>query len=287
MATAYIGRFAPSPTGPLHQGSLLAALASYLDAKHHGGTWLLRIEDLDPPREDPSAPETIIAQLKAFCLHWDGEPLFQSSRLAAYEEALATLARESLTYPCTCARKSYAAVYPGTCDGRYACPPNAPHSIRLRVRDAQLSWQDRLFGEVSFAMKQQVGDFIIRRKDGLTAYQLAVVVDDLEQQITQVVRGADLLDSTPRQLEVYAGLGRPAPGYLHLPVLADKSGAKLSKQSHAAPVGTSDAPAQLRYLLGLLGQPIPEAKEAPALLAVAAKQWDISRVPRQPSIVVA
>ncbi|MGI9321987.1 MAG: glutamate--tRNA ligase family protein, partial [Pseudomonadales bacterium] len=178
------------------------------------------------------------------------------------------------------------AVYPGSCDGRYAEPPNAPYSTRLRVADTCRQWQDRVFGEVGFDMKQEVGDFIIKRKDGLDAYQLAVVVDDAWQQVNQIVRGADLLDSTPRQLELYHRLGFTPPSYLHHPVLTDTSGAKLSKQSHAAAIDTADIVANLRHLLTLLGQTIPNERQAPALLARAAKQWDISRIPQRHSIVV-
>ena len=301
---SYVGRFAPSPTGGLHQGSLLAALASYLDARHHGGKWLLRIEDLDPPREDPHAPALIIRQLRAFHLHWDGEVLYQSARLPAYDAALAQLAEQGRVYPCTCARGAYGQVYPGTCDGRYAEPPPAPHALRLRVagsargssgngitpparrsrRAGACGWQDRLLGVQRFDMRREVGDFIIKRKDGLHAYQLAVVVDDIFQQITHLVRGADLLDSTPRQLSLYQALGAQPPSYLHLPVLLDRFGFKLSKQTQAPLVSASDIPAQLRRLLALLGQPIPSARAPSALLAAAARNWDPARIPAQPTL---
>lgn len=265
---------------------MLAALASYVDARHHQGQWLVRMEDLDPPREDPSAPAAIAGQLRAFHLHWDGEILFQSERLPAYEAALGSLAEQGLTYACTCSRRQQGPVYPGACDGRYPAPPDGPHAIRLRVA-GRCAWQDRLFGTLSYAMKRQVGDFIVKRKDGLHAYQLAVVVDDRFQQITHVVRGADLLDSTPRQLSLYRAWRAPPPAYLHLPVLADAAGAKLSKQTQAAPVNATDVPGQLRRLLGLLGQPIPRASTPAGILAEAARHWDVSRIPARRSLRLA
>lgn len=265
---------------------MLAALASYLDARHHQGQWLVRMEDLDPPREDPRAPAAIARQLRAFHLHWDGDILFQSQRLAAYEAALRALAQQGLTYACTCSRRQHGDVYPGACDGRYPAPPAAPHAIRLRVA-GECAWQDRLFGRLSYAMKRQVGDFIVKRKDGLHAYQLAVAVDDRFQQITHVVRGADLLDSTPRQLSLYQAWQAPPPAYLHLPVLADAAGAKLSKQAQAAPVTAGDVPGQLRRLLGFLGQPIPRASTPAGILAAAASQWDPSRIPARRSLRLA
>ena len=243
----------------------------------------MRIEDLDPPREDPAAPALILAQLRAFHLEWDGEPLYQSARLPAYEAALARLAAQGLTYPCTCSRKDHGDVYPGTCRGRHAAPPAAPHALRLKVQ-GRCAWQDRRLGGVRFAMQRQVGDFIVKRKDGLHAYQLAVVVDDMAQGVTHVVRGADLLDSTPRQLCLYAALGAAPPAYLHLPVLTDAAGAKLSKQGRAAPVGTDDLPGQLRRLLWLLGQAAPKGEGPAAMLADAARAWDISRLPVAPSL---
>ncbi|MEX2489670.1 MAG: tRNA glutamyl-Q(34) synthetase GluQRS, partial [Pseudomonadales bacterium] len=226
----YVGRFAPSPTGPLHFGSLVAALASYLDARHHNGLWLLRIEDLDPPRESPDAPQQIMSQLKGFGMHWDGEVLYQSDRLDAYQQALDQLRAENLVYPCTCTRKMVGTIYNGRCR-KNDFNINAPYAIRLVIGDMVISFKDRVMGPLYYHLDKDVGDFIIKRKDGLFAYQLAVAVDDAFQQVTHVVRGADLLDSTPRQIAVCRQLNLIEPSYTHVPVITGKDGSKLSKQT--------------------------------------------------------
>jgi glutamyl-Q tRNA(Asp) synthetase len=249
----YRGRFAPSPTGPLHFGSLLAAAGSWLDARAHGGSWLLRIEDLDPPREPPGAAAEILRALEAFGLWWDGEVLYQSQRREAYEEALIALAADGWAYPCACSRKEIEDVnegfgrpgerrYPGTC--RDAPPPpgdRGPTAVRVRTGPEQLGFTDRAQGDFSQILEQEIGDFVIRRREGFIAYQLAVVVDDAYQRITDVVRGSDLLDSTPRQLWLQRLLRLASPRYLHLPVVVQPDGQKLSKQTGAAAVDSSDA----------------------------------------------
>ncbi|MDA0979686.1 MAG: tRNA glutamyl-Q(34) synthetase GluQRS, partial [Proteobacteria bacterium] len=263
--------------GPLHMGSLVAALASYLDARQAGGRWFLRIEDLDPPRESPSAPEEIKSQLMAHGLRWDSE-LFQSSRLPAYDEALLRLASLQRLFCCTCTRRSLPAVYPGTCRG--ISETSRPHALRFQIPDHPLSVQDRLFGNLSWDMPSQVGDFIVRRKDGLIAYQLAVVVDDDFQQITDVVRGADLLDSTPRQLALCEALGFRRPRYLHIPVIVDGQGNKLSKQAHAPAISNHRAVQNLQQALAILGQPDQASqKTVGGIIDAAVRHWNPGRIP--------
>ncbi|MDE1982236.1 MAG: tRNA glutamyl-Q(34) synthetase GluQRS [Betaproteobacteria bacterium] len=252
------GRFAPSPTGPLHFGSLLAALGSYLCAKNRGGQWLLRMEDLDTPRNVPGAEASILACLEGFGLTWDGPVTRQSERTPLYQAALDQLLAAGLAYPCGCSRQEAAGVYPGTC--RNGLPPGkTARAFRFKVNALQTCFNDELYGRLCQDLAQHVGDFVIRRADGPFAYQLAVVVDDAAQGITEVVRGADLLDSTPRQVALQQALGLPTPRYLHLPLARTPGGEKLSKQTGAAAV-TPDAPT-LRAALRFLGQP-----EAPASL---------------------
>jgi glutamyl-Q tRNA(Asp) synthetase len=270
-----IGRFAPSPSGPLHFGSLVAALASWLDARAAGGSWLVRIEDLDRPRVQPGAADDILRTLERLGLYWDGEAVFQSRRTALYEEALSRL-RE--TYLCGCSRREIAdsavslaadgaQVYPGTCrDGLPA--GKAARALRVRVAGT-VSFVDRVQGMLSQDLEREVGDFVLRRADGQFAYQLAVVVDDAAQGITDVVRGADLLESTPRQIYLQHRLGFPTPRYLHVPVAVDAGGDKLSKHAGARPIDRSDLQRALRFL----GQPASETLEA------AVSAWDPARVP--------
>ena len=280
--TSYVGRFAPSPTGPLHFGSLVAALASYLDARHEAGRWLLRIEDLDPPRESGTAPREIMKQLTALGLTWDGDVLFQSTRLAAYERALSELHRQGHTYPCTCTRKATPPVYPGTCRDKLPANTPAPFSVRLRIREQTLTFEDRVFGQQSWQPARDLGDFIIKRKDGLFAYQLAVVADDHFQGVNHVVRGSDLLDSTPRQIALFKSLRLPQPEFLHIPILAGKDGQKLSKQAHATPIDAQNPIEALMAALITLGQNVPtgcQSKEE--LLERAAKDWNIDQIPKK------
>lgn len=257
---SYIGRFAPSPSGPLHMGSLVAAMASYLDAKVHQGTWLLRIEDLDYDRNVDGADAAILATLQRCGMAWDGEATWQSRRLPLYEAALQRLQGDGLVYACGCSRKEIqdsllqagaarhgAAVYPGTCRHGLA-PGKEARGLRLQVPEgaaAVYGFIDRWHGAVRQDLASEVGDFIVLRGDGYWAYQLAVVVDDGDQGITQVVRGADLLDSTPRQLYLQDVLGLPHPGYLHVPVLNNDLGEKLSKQTGALAFDTGTPAAEL------------------------------------------
>lgn len=281
----YTGRFAPSPTGPLHFGSLVAALASFLDARHAGGRWLLRIEDLDPPRESPTAPAAIIRQLKACGLDHDGEVVYQSQRLDAYEAAMARLTQAGLTFPCYCSRTSVGAVYNGKCRHRRFDTAPGDYSVRIRVDDRTISFEDRICGHQESQLSKDTGDFIIRRRDGLFAYQLAVVVDDAWQGITHVVRGNDLLDSTPRQIYLCQCLGLAIMAYAHVPVIVDAGGNKLSKQTHAAPVDTRSPVQLVRRALQSLGQPTQDGiKRLDTLLARAIESWDPATIPRVPSL---
>lgn len=277
---AYVGRFAPSPTGPLHFGSLVAALASYLDARHQHGRWLVRIEDLDPPRESTEAPAQILHQLAAFGFEIDGDVLYQSTRLDAYQEALEELTAAGLTFPCDCSRKSYDGVYPGRCRTR---TPTGEVAIRVRVEDEQVvGMNDRILGQHQWQLGEDVGDFIVRRKDGLFAYQLAVVVDDGFQDITHIVRGNDLLDSTPRQLYLTDALGYRPVSYAHIPLILGPDGSKLSKQAHAAAIDTADPMPILRRALAALGQPSHPGESSPSrLLQLASRDWDVELVPRR------
>ncbi len=273
-AMPYRGRFAPSPTGPLHFGSLLAAAGSWLDARAASGQWLLRIEDLDPPRQPAGAADEILRALEACGLTWDGEVLFQGSRLAAYEEALATLRDAGWTYSCSCSRTDVEAEnarrgrpgdrrYPGTCRNRPEAT-GASRVLRVRTESGAIGIQDALQGAFAQSLAEDIGDFVLRRREGYIAYQLAVVVDDHFQGITHVVRGVDLLDSTPRQAWLQRLLGYRAPGYMHLPVVTEPGGEKLSKQTGAPAVDTARAGELAWQILACLRQsPPPELRGAP------------------------
>jgi glutamyl-Q tRNA(Asp) synthetase len=247
----YRGRFAPSPTGPLHFGSLVAALGSYLDAKAHNGEWLVRIEDLDTPRVVPGAADDILRTLERFGLEWDGPVLYQSSRIEAYEAALHDLRRRGLVFPCGCSRKDVGDRYGGTCRAGLRGRSDTP-SWRFRVNDETVEFVDLRLGLQSQNVADYVGDFVLKRADGPFAYQLAVVVDDAFQGITDVVRGEDLLDSTARQILLQRALGLPQPRYRHLPVVLNDTGQKLSKQTGATaldPNRVTELLAQARSLL--------------------------------------
>lgn len=295
--SGYRGRFAPSPTGPLHFGSLVAAVGSYLDARTRGGEWLLRMEDVDRPRNVPGAAEQILATLEAFGFEWDGPVLWQSERDAAYSEALDALRRNGLAYPCGCSRKEIAdsakrpavdggLAYPGTC--RDGLPPGrGERAWRLRVDASDTAFVDRLQGRLAQFLEPDVGDFVLRRADGLFAYQLAVVVDDAFQGITDVVRGADLLASTPRQIWLQRCLGYPQPRYAHLPVAANAAGEKLSKQTLAPALDAAGAAVELVRALRFLGQPAPAELgwALPAdVWAWASEHWQFAAIPNQRSI---
>jgi len=235
----YTGRFAPSPSGPLHMGSLVTAVASYLDARSHNGRWLMRMEDLDPPRETREAADQILIALEDCNLYWDGEVLYQSQRYAAYQEAIDALQKKELVFACDCTRQQIqqaGGVYPGTCRHRHFAAGGT--ALRCKVAAGQITFRDRIQGKQSQHLDKEVGDFVINRKDGFFAYQLAVVVDDAFQDITHVVRGIDLLDSTPRQIYLQRLLGLKEPAYAHIPVIVNDQGQKLSKQHMASPIDT-------------------------------------------------
>ena len=286
---AYRGRFAPSPTGPLHFGSLVAALASWLEARSQGGQWLVRIEDVDAPRTVPGASEEILRALDDFALLRDGVVAWQSHRTALYEEALERLRERGSVYRCRCSRKEVAdsglagiegVIYPGTCRA-LALGPEVAGAERLCVGDARIQFDDRVQGRVSQDLAGAIGDFVLKRRDALHAYQLAVVVDDADQGITDVVRGADLLHSTPRQILLQRMLGFPTPRYLHFPVATNHRGEKLSKQTLASPVDARHAGALLVAALGFLGQPRPKSLTPREILGDALHAWDPGRIPRQ------
>lgn len=289
-ATAYTGRFAPTPSGYLHFGSLVAALASWLDARAAGGRWLLRMEDLDPPREVPGAQDAILRTLETYGFEWDGPVERQSDRHGAYAAAVADLLDRGLAYPCSCSRKQLEghAIYPGTC--RDAARPLADAAIRLRVPDAEYRFVDRVQGAYAQNLAREVGDFIIRRRDGLYAYQLAVVLDDAWQGVTDIVRGADLLDSTPRQLYLQELLGLPQPRYLHIPLLLQPDGHKLGKSYRSPPLPADQAPALLARALRALGQQPPaelEQGSAAEVLAWGVRHWQPAAIPRRTGLAEA
>jgi len=264
---------------------LVAALGSFLDARAHGGIWLVRIEDLDPPREQPGAADAILRSLEVHGLHWDGPVLYQHTRVQAYEAAAAKLAAEGWAYPCACSRREIAdsglhglegPVYPGTC--RQGLPPGkSARALRIRVPDDEtFFFEDDLQGTVRQHLTREIGDFVIHRADGYSAYQLAVVIDDAYQGVIHVVRGADLLLSTPRQIYLQQRLGLPMPSYMHLPVVVNSSGEKLSKQTGAAPLDSLNPGSTLFRALGFLRQsPPPELRRAPPeeLLSWAVGHW--------------
>jgi glutamyl-Q tRNA(Asp) synthetase len=293
VAPRYRGRYAPSPTGPLHFGSLVAALASCCDARAAAGQWLLRIEDVDLPRSRPDAESAILAALARYGFAWDGEVVRQSARTELYAEALARLRACGAVYECACTRRELEAaptvvggerVYPGTCrDGIPAERAGRPqHAWRVRVGTASIAFRDRLQGPQRQDLGRDVGDFVVRRADGLYAYQLAVVVDDALQGVTHVVRGADLLASTPRQILLQRLLGYASVSYLHVPIAINAAGEKLSKQTHAAPL-PGDALPVLCAAWRFLGQPLPEGSALPASVAEfwswAIGAWNPARLP--------
>lgn len=294
----YIGRFAPSPTGPLHFGSLIAAVASYCEARAHHGKWLVRMEDLDKPREIKGAANDILQTLDAFGFEWDGEIVYQSQRSDIYANALESLKSKQLVYPCTCTRKEIAdthstvgidgVIYPGTCL-KQSIKENVPVAWRIKTNAAKISFNDAIQGNISQNLDTDVGDFILRRADGFFAYQLAVVADDAAQGVSHIVRGADLLDSTPRQIYLQQQLGYPTPQYAHVPVAANPRGEKLSKQTLAPALDKQQTASQLWQALSFLGQEPPLELQQHSLKAVwswAQSNWSINKVPRQRSITV-
>lgn len=287
---AYRGRFAPSPTGPLHLGSLLAALGSWLMARQAGGQWGLRIEDLDPPREVAGATKSQLATLEAFALHADGPVILQSTRGPYYQAALDALLASGDAFVCHCSRRDVA----DSGGVHRSCVPGARRddpAIRLRVAAGDsIAFDDAVHGRIEQDVAAQVGDFVLRRTDGLWAYQLAVVVDDAAQGITDVVRGADLLDSTPRQILLQQRLDLPTPRYTHLPLVLDADGRKLSKSLAAVPVDAADPLPALQAAWRLLGQPevaLRSATSPDAALAAAVAAFDRALIPATPTAVLA
>lgn len=280
----YIGRFAPSPSGDLHFGSLIAALGSYLQARSHQGKWLVRIEDIDPPREVPGSAYRILSALERYGLFWDGDVLYQSQRHAAYDDVLAWLESQSLSYHCTCTRsriQQIGGVYDGHCRERHLDAKGA--AIRLRQTQPVFSFQDLLQGEIQADRQLAAEDFIIRRRDGLYAYNLAVVVDDHFQGVTEIVRGSDLIEPTVRQIALFQQLNYPVPGYLHLPLALNSQGDKLSKQNHAPALPEGDPRPILVQALEFLQQPVPESwqdLDLQLLLRWAVTHWDTVSLPK-------
>jgi glutamyl-Q tRNA(Asp) synthetase len=301
-ADGYRGRFAPSPTGPLHAGSLVAALGSWLDARQNQGKWLLRNEDLDTPRCIPGADQEIMRQLQSCGLFWDEEPTWQSKRLERYKEALERLNELQIIYPCTCTRQSITSaleaqgvmtprnqemVYPGTCRPQEIPAPNVENTLSSKVAlrlalppNLTIDFEDLALGKQRQDLNREVGDFVLRRRDGIFTYQLAVVVDDAEQRINHIVRVVDLLSNTARQIHLQSILGHPIPNYVHLPLVLDEHGEKLSKQTLASAINTENAQQALQELrkaakhLGLRDLPDRKATSIAEWLLAATQAWD-------------
>jgi len=279
-----IGRFAPSPTGPLHLGSIYTALAGFLQARSQQGLWLLRIDDLDTPRNVKGSADTILKTLEAFGLYWDGDVYYQSRHIDIYNDVISDLQTNKLIYPCTCSRKTLTTgssgqsqpdVYPGICRDRQTLP-DAPHALRVKTDNRIITFHDSLQGPVSHDLAEQDGDFIVKRKDRIIAYQFAVVIDDDLQHVNQIVRGFDLLDETPKQIYLQQLLGLDTPGYMHVPVIVDEQGYKLSKQTQAMAVDFTSPERVIFESLALLKQNPPlELREAPVieLLSWAVEHW--------------
>jgi len=276
MTPCYRGRFAPTPSGPLHLGSLVMALASWLDARYQQGEWLLRIDDLDPPREVPCAADTILRQLDAFALHWDGPVHYQSQRQHHYAAAVQQLLNSGDAFYCRLSRKELEAlgnIHPGA---TLATPCADDAAVRLAVPSTPVCFDDRFQGRQCCRLDQQEGAFVIQRRDGFYAYQLACALDDADMAITDVVRGIDLLDSTPRQIHVLHCLKRTAPRYAHLPVVLDDNGKKLSKSCAAAEIKVDQVPSTLEKALRLLNLEI-EPSTPEQMLRQALQQWTVAK----------
>ncbi|MBF4454102.1 tRNA glutamyl-Q(34) synthetase GluQRS [Acinetobacter sp. SK-43] len=277
---SYIGRFAPSPTGPLHFGSLLTAVASYCDAKANHGKWLVRIEDTDIPRIYPNSETHILSCIDAFEFEPDAEIIFQKDRLTIYEQVLDQLKQQHAIYACQCTRKMLGSnhIYAGTC--RDLNLDFAEQAIRLKVDDLLICFEDRLQGRQCSNLKDDLGDFVLKRRDGIISYQLAVVVDDYLQGITHVVRGADLLDNTARQIWLGSILNYPSLSYMHLPLAMNGQGQKLSKQNLAQALDVSKASELLQQAILALGQPNVELNQPRIMLQQAVQQWDVNLIPK-------
>lgn len=285
-SVGYIGRFAPSPTGPLHFGSLVAAVASFLQARVNNGRWLLRIEDIDPPREQSGATTQILKALESYGFEWDGETIFQSASAAAHEAALSSLLERDLAYRCACSRRDLAglpngplgAIYPGTCrSGSNA----AQAAIRVRTDDSRISFDDVIQGQITHRLESESGDFVIRRRDRLIAYQLAVVVDDEIQGVTEILRGIDLIDSTPRQIWLQTLLDFRTPRYAHIPVIVHPNGDKFSKLTGAPAIPLEGAGRVLVEALEALRQSPPDDLGDDSLRHIwswATENWQIGKI---------
>lgn len=302
LTSNYIGRFAPSPTGPLHFGSLVAAVASYCDAKAHGGKWLVRMEDVDRAREMPGAADDILHTLEAYGFEWDDKVIYQSQRDETYHAAFTRLQAQQLVYACTCSRKEIAdsalkigiegVIYPRTC---YQNPkieaslaPNIHATYRVVTKNRLICFRDEIQGEVKQNLETQIGDFVLKRADGLFAYQLAVVVDDAAQGVTHVVRGADLLNSTPRQIYLQQLLGLPTPNYAHVPIATNSKGEKLSKQTLAEPISIRLAGHHLFDALCFLGQNPPAEMQNATLDEMwrwSLNNWSLAKIPHQRELI--
>jgi len=291
--TPYVGRFAPSPTGPLHFGSLVAAIASYLQARVNDGLWLLRVEDIDPPRAQTGAVTAILEALERYGFEWHGDPIFQSTSRAAHDAAIASLLERQLAYRCRCSRRDLAGasrgplgtIYPGTC--RNSCGAGNA-AVRVRTNHSQIAFDDVLQGPVSHRLESESGDFVIQRRDGLVAYQLAVVVDDALQGVTEVVRGIDLLDSTPRQIWLQQLLEFNTPNYVHIPVITHPNGDKLSKLTGATGVSLDTVAKTLVDALVALRQDPPKELACGGLSDIwswAERNWQLRRISGLKAIV--
>lgn len=292
QSVTYIGRFAPSPTGPLHLGSLLAALGSFLQARHRQGKWLVRIEDLDPPREVPGASTDILKTLEYFHLFWDDDIVYQSHRSERYDEIINELLKNDLIFPCTCSRKTIQAtaqigplgmIYPGTCRPN-RLPLKQQHSLRLLLPDQDINFKDTIQPALSLNLMRDIGDVVLLRADGFYAYHLAVVVDDEDQHVSEIVRGTDLLYSTPVHQYLQQCLNYNTPNYIHLPVIENARGEKLSKQTGASKVSFHNPEKTLLQLLNMLGQnPAEELQDGSLdeILTWAINHWDINKVPTE------
>lgn len=286
----YIGRFAPSPTGPVHFGTLLAAAGSYLQAKKNNGDWLVRMEDVDITRKVDGSDLEILHTLEAFGFEWQGDVMYQSEQTEDYQQALEQLIEQSLVFPCVCSRKQLAAsgseIYPGTCR-KHKLPETGEHALRLLATDITIEFDDLIMGQQSQNIARRCGDFVIKRRDGLFAYQLAVVVDDALQGITEVVRGADLLDSTPRQIYLQQLLGYATPTYCHLPLAIDEYGNKISKSAGATKIELKHKERHLVQALAFLGQqPPPELARTgiSEIWSWAIRHWQLAAVPSKTHI---
>ncbi|VAW94323.1 Glutamyl-Q tRNA(Asp) synthetase [hydrothermal vent metagenome] len=290
----YRGRFAPSPTGPLHFGSLIAAVASYCQAKTNNGEWLLRIEDIDRPREVAGASDDIIRHLEQLGFSWDGPITYQHDRLEYYQDAFEQLKAQQFVYPCICSRKDVAklnpyGIYPGTCRNGLATTPPATSSWRIRTESSKVQFRDQVQGMVGCRLDHEIGDFVVKRTGGLFSYQLAVALDDVLQHITEVVRGYDLLDSTPRQIFIQQCLGYTHPKYAHHPVAIKSDGDKLSKQTFANAIHQYDAAQSIYQALVFLGQSPPHELQFESIKLIwawAIEHWQLNKIPACNSIEI-